>query len=186
MSLPDDDDRARVAISSAFSWLSTPSSWNTLSSLSPTTAASAWDAAFSGADAPSPARLVHAVARLRELVAVCVDEMQPRLTSGTTIKLSGNDSSDSSATRRQRAVEALRECVSSLAAMLSSLRDQEAFATLVATHSGGIDTNTTAQTSAALGNDSISHSLAAARVALERIDVAVKASAQVPRQGIER
>ena len=170
-----DDERARAAIASAFSWLSTPSLWNSLSSLPPT-AASAWDAAFSGADAPTPTRLVNAVARLRELVAVCVDEMQPRIvSSGGTTTSEGmlNSSDDSSATRRQRAVEALRECVSSLAAMLSSLRDQEAFATLVATHSGGSETNTTNTTITALGNPSISHSLAAARVALERIDVAV-------------
>jgi hypothetical protein len=170
-----DDERARAAIASAFSWLSTPSLWNSLSSLPPT-AASAWDAAFSGADVPTPTRLVNAVARLRELVAVCVDEMQPRIvSSGGTTTSEGmlNSSDDSSATRRQRAVEALRECVSSLAVMLSSLRDQEAFATLVATHSGGGETDTNNTTITALGNPSILHSLAAARLALERIDVAV-------------
>ena len=166
-----DDERARAAIASAFSWLSTPSLWNSLSSLPPT-AASAWDAAFSGADAPTPARLVNAVARLRELVAVCIDEMQPRVISGSTTS-EGINTSESSATRRQRAVEALRECVSSLAAMLSSLRDQEAFATLVAMHSGGSSSETNNTAIAALGNSSVSHSLAAARVALERVDVAV-------------
>lgn len=153
-----DDDRARAAIAAAFSWLSTPSVWNSLAA-APQTAASAWDAAFSGADAPTPQRLESAVARLRELVAACFDEMQPRFV--VTEDVLGSD--DLSATRRQRAVEALRESVTNLAKMLSSLRDQESFATLISTHSGGVALENLA---------SSSHSLAAARVALARIAIA--------------
>lgn len=130
------DDAAHEAIASAYAWLSTPSSWSSLSVVSPT-ALAAWDAAFVGPDAPSPSKLLEAVARLRELVAACVEEMKPRVVAahGSTDDVgSPLSSSDDGAMRRQRAVESLREGVCRLSRLLSALRDQEALAALLVPH----------------------------------------------------
>lgn len=129
-------DDAHEAIASAFAWLSTPSSWSSLSVASPS-ALAAWDAAFVGPDAPSPSKLQEAVARLRELVAACVEEMKPRVvaTHGSTSAVGPPQSCpDDGALRRQRAVESLREGVCKLSRLLSALRDQEALAALLVPH----------------------------------------------------